>query len=180
VQEHVQDAVAKGATVLTGGRARPDLGPYFYEPTILTGVTPEMQVAAEETFGPVVSIYRFDDLPDAIHAANDSRYGLNASIWTRDTALGRALAAQIECGTVNINEGYSAAYGSVDAPMGGMKDSGLGRRHGKQGMLKYTEAQTIAVQRLLPIAPLPNMTAGQFALVMTLTLFLLKRIPKLR
>ena len=108
--EHVEDAVAKGATVLAGGQARPDIGPFFFEPTILTDVTPDMKLYREETFGPVVSIYRFDDVEDAIRQANDSEYGLNASIWTRDLRRGRELAGRIRCGTVNVNEAYVATW----------------------------------------------------------------------
>lgn len=153
ISAHVADAVAKGATVLAGGKARPDLGPLFYEPTLLAGVTPEMTLYAHETFGPVVSIYRFTDLDDAIRRANDTPYGLNASVWTRNGALGRAVAARIHAGTVNVNDAFAAAWGSIDAPMGGMGDSGVGRRHGADGLLKYTEPQTIAHQRLQGFQP---------------------------
>ena len=89
VTAHVEDAVSKGATVLAGGRARPDLGPYFYEPTILEGVTPEMTCFGNETFGPVVSLYRFHDEADAVARANAGEYGLNASIYSRDTKRAR-------------------------------------------------------------------------------------------
>ena len=84
VTAHVEDAGAKGATVLAGGRPRPDLGPYFYEPTVLADVTPEMDLYRDETFGPVVAVYRVADDDEAIEQANDTAYGLNASIWTRD------------------------------------------------------------------------------------------------
>ncbi|MFJ9770184.1 succinic semialdehyde dehydrogenase [Kitasatospora sp. NPDC101157] len=164
---HVEEAVKAGATVLTGGRARPDLGPYFYEPTVLDGVTPEMAVCAEETFGPVVAVYRFDTEEEAVAAANSTPYGLNSSVWTRDLRRGRAVAARLRTGTVNVNEAYAAAYGSVAAPMGGMGDSGLGRRHGADGILRFTEAQTIATQRLMPIAPSFGLDDKQFAAVMT-------------
>lgn len=160
VREHVQDAVAKGARIITGGRARPDLGPFFYEPTILTGVTEDMAVAREETFGPVVSVYQVEDDDDAVALANDSRYGLNASVWS--ARRGEAVARRLLAGAVNVNDGYSAAWASHDAPMGGMKDSGVGRRHGREGILKYTEAQTVAVQRLVPVGPPPGMANWRY------------------
>ncbi|MER7505698.1 succinic semialdehyde dehydrogenase [Nonomuraea pusilla] len=146
VSAYVDDAVAKGAAVLTGGRARPDVGPLFYEPTVLTGVTEEMRLCREETFGPVVALHPFTTDDEAVELANDTGYGLNASVWTSDTRRGRALAARINAGTVNVNEGYASAYASYDAPMGGMKASGLGRRHGAEGLLRYTESQTVASQ----------------------------------
>ncbi|MFF4343653.1 succinic semialdehyde dehydrogenase [Kitasatospora sp. NPDC001540] len=167
VTRHVEEAVKAGAKVLAGGRARPDLGPLFHEPTILDGVTPDMAVCAEETFGPVVSVYRFDTEDEAVAAANATPYGLNSSVWTKDTARGRRVAARLRTGTVNVNEAYAAAYGSVASPMGGMGDSGLGRRHGAEGILRYTEAQTVAVQRLLPIGPSMGMDDRKFAELFT-------------
>ncbi|MGW7449621.1 succinic semialdehyde dehydrogenase [Kitasatospora sp. NPDC054795] len=164
---HVDEAVKAGATVVAGGRARPDLGPFFFEPTILDGVTPDMAVCAEETFGPVVSVYRFDTDEEAVAAANSTPYGLNSSVWTRDLRRGRTVAARLRTGTVNVNEAYAAAYGSIASPMGGMGDSGLGRRHGAEGILRFTEAQTIATQRLMPIAPSFGLDDKQFAAVMT-------------
>ncbi|KHL18554.1 succinate-semialdehyde dehydrogenase/glutarate-semialdehyde dehydrogenase [Mumia flava] len=152
VVRHVDDAVARGARVLTGGRARPDIGPYFYEPTLLEGVDPTMTCFAEETFGPVVSLYRFGGEAEAIERANDGEYGLNASIFTRDAKRGRALAGRIKAGTVNVNEGFAATFGSVEAPMGGMRESGVGRRHGAEGILRYTETQSVASQSLVPLA----------------------------
>jgi len=160
VERHVADALAKGATLVAGGRRRPDLGPLFYEPTILTGVRPGMLLFEEETFGPVVAVYAFGTEDEAVERANATRYGLNASIWTRDTGRGLALARRIRAGSVNVNEAYAATWASVDAPMGGMRDSGLGRRHGAEGILKYTESQTVAVQRLFPMAP-PRRMAGE-------------------
>jgi succinate-semialdehyde dehydrogenase / glutarate-semialdehyde dehydrogenase len=178
VQVHVDDAVANGATVLTGGRQRPDIGPLFYEPTVLTGVTPAMACFGEETFGPVVSVYRFADEADAVARANAGDYGLNASVWTRDTARGRRVASQLRCGTVNVNEAYSATFGSVDAPMGGMRESGLGRRQGPEGIHRYTEPQAVATQRLLPIAPVLGMSEERYAAAMTAALRLLRRIRR--
>lgn len=176
VTRHVEDAVAKGATVLTGGRPRPDLGPYVYEPTVLTDVTSAMLCRDEETFGPVVSLYRVTDDDAAVALANDTDLGLNASVWTSDVDRGRRIAARIKTGTVNVNEAYSAAWASMGAPMGGMKDSGVGRRHGAEGILKYTESQNVTVQHLLPIAPSMGLSDERFAQVMTMSIRLLKRM----
>ena len=177
VRGHVDEAVAKGATVVTGGRHRPDLGPFFFEPTVLTGVTEDMTLAREETFGPVVSVYPVATIDEAVDRANDSPYGLNFSVWTRDTTLGRHVASRLHAGTVNVNESYAAAWGSTAAPMGGMKDSGLGRRHGAEGILKYTESQTVAVQRLHPIGPPPWLSYGTFARIITPVLKSMRRLP---
>ncbi|MFC7755319.1 succinic semialdehyde dehydrogenase [Tsukamurella soli] len=149
VAAHVDDAVAKGATVVAGGKARPDLGPYFYEPTVLTGVTDEMTCYANETFGPLVSVYAVESVDEAVERANDTEYGLNASVFAGSAKQAQAIAERINAGTVNINEGYAAAWGSTAAPMGGMGISGVGRRHGTEGLLKYMESQTIARQRVI-------------------------------
>ncbi len=175
VTRHVEDAKAKGATVLAGGRARPDLGPYFYEPTVLEGVTPRMECFDNETFGPVVSVYRFSDESEAVHRANEGEYGLNASVWTRDTRRGRAIARQLVAGTVNVNEGYAATFGSIDAPMGGMRASGLGRRQGTEGIRRYQNSQAIATQRLLPIAASHGLSDQSYAELMTVALRVLKK-----
>ncbi len=167
VEEHVSDALSQGAKLLAGGCRRRDLGPLFYQPTILAGVRPGMKAFADETFGPVVSVYPFASEAEAIEQANATRYGLSASIWTRDTGQGETMARKIRAGSVNINEAYAATWGSVDSPIGGIKESGLRGRHGAEGILKFTESQTIAVQRLLPIAPLPGMDTGTYARWMT-------------
>ncbi|MEV5511987.1 succinic semialdehyde dehydrogenase [Streptomyces flaveolus] len=174
VVRHVEDALAHGAKLVAGGVARPDIGPYFYEPTILDGVAAPMTVCTEETFGPVVSVYRFTTEDEAVEHANSTPYGLNSSVWTKDARRGRDVAARLRTGTVNINDGYAPAYGSVQSPMGGMKDSGLGRRHGSEGILKYTEAQTVAHQRLVPMAPSLGMDDEKYAAFMSRSLRLMK------
>jgi len=178
VVAHVDDAVAKGARVLAGGRARPDLGPYYYEPTILEGVTPDMTCFGHETFGPVVSLYRFHDEADAVARANAGEYGLNASIYSQDGKRARAIARQITCGTVNINEAFGATFASVDTPMGGMRQSGLGRRQGAEGIHRYTEAQTVGTQRLIRFAPMFGMSDKTYARVMTANLRVMKRLRR--
>jgi len=175
---HVEDAVAKGARVLTGGNARPDLGPYFFEPTILEGVTPEMECFGNETFGPVVSIYRFHSEADAVARANDGEYGLNAAIYSRDTERARTVARHVKCGTVNINEAFAATFASLDAPMGGMRESGMGRRQGAEGLLRYTETQSVATQRVMRFAPMLGMSDETYAKAMTLSLKLLKKLGR--
>ena len=175
VEQHVADAVERGATLVSGGRRRPDLGPLFYEPAILTNVQPGMLVYAEETFGPVVSVYPFASDDEAVERANATPYGLNASIWSRNTGKAMRLARRIRAGSVNINEAYAAAWGSVDSPIGGMKESGLRPRHGAEGILKFTESQTVATQRLMPIAPFGPFDAARYARWMTQLLKLLKR-----
>jgi succinate-semialdehyde dehydrogenase/glutarate-semialdehyde dehydrogenase len=174
VVAHVEEAKAKGAHVLTGGKARPDVGPLFYEPTVLENVTEDIALCREETFGPVVSIYSFRTDDEAVALANDTEYGLNASVWSRSEKHARAVGERIEAGTVNINEGYAATYGSQGAPMGGMKSSGLGRRHGDEGLLKLTEAQQVTSQRVLGFDPQFGLGHGTFAKILTIGLRLAK------
>ncbi|MFD7671902.1 succinic semialdehyde dehydrogenase [Streptomyces anulatus] len=176
VTEHVGDAVSKGATVLAGGKARPDLGPLFHEPTILTDVTSDMTLYDHETFGPVVSIYSYRDVDEAVTLANSTAYGLNASVWSGNGARGRAVAARVHAGTVNVNEAFAAAWGSIDAPMGGMGDSGLGRRHGADGILKYTEAQTVAHQRVQGFYPPTSISPETWAKLLTGALKIMKAV----
>lgn len=178
VHSHVEDAVASGASLLTGGKPRPDVGPLFYEPTVLTDVDEGMLLCRSETFGPVVSIYPYGDLGDAVAMANDSDLGLNFSVWTRDTSRGVDVASQLEAGTVGVNDGYAATWSSYDAPMGGMKASGVGRRHGAEGLLKYTEPQTVAVQKIGPaFAPPAGLDYETYQKVLGPILKILKRLP---
>ena len=167
VAAHVTDAVEDGASLLSGGRARPDIGPFCYEPTILTDVDPNSRVACEETFGPVVSVTPVADAREAIERANDTAYGLNASVWTSNRARGRAVAREIDCGTVCLNDPYTVGWAAVDAPMGGFGDSGLGRRHGPEGLRRFVESRTIATSRIGPLDAPPGVPTGWFARALT-------------
>lgn len=173
VADQVEDALRHGATLVAGGKRRPDIAPTFYEPTILTDVTDAMVLGAGETFGPVVAVYRVDSEDEAIRRANDSEYGLNASVWTR---RGPSVAARIHAGTVTVNEGFSASWASHGAPMGGVRSSGVGRRHGRDGIVKYTEAQTVAVQRVAGIAPVGRQSNRAYATMLNRLLALWNRI----
>jgi acyl-CoA reductase-like NAD-dependent aldehyde dehydrogenase len=143
VEAHVEDAKARGARILTGGKRLSDLGPNFYAPTVLAEVTHDMRIMREETFGPVLPIMAFDNDDEAISLANDSEYGLAASIFTRDAKRGERLARRIHAGTVMINDAISC-FGISEAPHGGVKASGIGRTHGRFGIdemvrLKYLD-----------------------------------------
>ena len=177
VSDHVEDARSKGATVLTGGRRREDIGELCYEPTILTGVTPQMECYAEETYGPVVSVYRVDNEAEAVMRANESDYGLNASVWTTNLARGRRVASKIKCGSVNVNDGFTASLGSIDAPMGGMKNSGLGRRQGRDGIRRFVEVQSVATQSI-PLAPSHGLDAKSFTSLMTGIFKVMKKVGR--
>lgn len=172
----VDKAVAQGAKVETGGRGRSDIGTYVYEPTVLTGVTKEMSISTEEIFGPCVYVQPFSTIDEAITLANDSIYGLSAAVITSNPKQGRLIAEQIRSGSVNINEGFAAAYGSVAAPMGGMGESGLGRRHGIEGLLRFTQPQTIARQRWISIAPKFGRTHEQWTSLLGKSLLVLKKL----
>jgi acyl-CoA reductase-like NAD-dependent aldehyde dehydrogenase len=178
VQAHVDDAVAHGATVLVGGKARPDLGPMFFEPTVLTNVTDEMACMKDETFGPVVSIYVVDSVDEAVELANASEYGLNASIFSGSRSRARALALRLDAGSVNINEGYRGSFSSADAPMGGMKKSGLGRRNGPEGILRFVESRTIGETTGLLTLPRTGPEFARLSGLMTLTLKALTAIRR--
>ena len=146
VEEHVRDAAARGAKILTGGRRAPHLKGQFFEPTVLTEVDHSMLIMREETFGPVLPLMRVKDESEALRLANDSRYGLNASVWTEDKTKGERLAAQIEAGSVCVNDVISGVA-VTDAPFGGVKESGSGRRHGAPGIRRFCTEQTIVVDR---------------------------------
>jgi acyl-CoA reductase-like NAD-dependent aldehyde dehydrogenase len=143
VDEHVRDAIARGAKALTGGHRRPGEG-RFFEPTVLVDVDHSMRCMQEETFGPTLPIMKIDSPEQGIELANDSEYGLQASVWTGDTTKGEHLARQIQAGVVCVNDAQ-VNYTALNLPMGGWKASGLGTRHGAQGIRKYTKVQSLLV-----------------------------------
>ena len=152
VEEQVADAVAKGAKILTGGKRLANLGPNFFAPTVLTGVTAEMKLLREETFGPLLPIIPFENDEEAIALANGSEFGLAASIWTKDRKRGEAMAERIEAGTVMVNDAI-AGFAICEAPHGGFKDSGMGRTHGLMGMRELVRSRYIDVDRVMMKKP---------------------------
>lgn len=178
VQAHVDDAVAKGARVVTGGCGRPDLGELIFEPTILAGVRPGMACRDEETFGPVLSVFTVDDDDAAIELINDTEYGLHAAIFSADVPAAMRLARRLRVGTVSINEAYSASWGATAAELGGMKASGLGRRHGAEGIVRFTQAQAITVHRGLGLGRPRGISDRAHARAWTAGLRLLRRLGR--
>jgi acyl-CoA reductase-like NAD-dependent aldehyde dehydrogenase len=143
VDRHVKEAVEKGAKVLTGGQPRTG-GGRFYEPTVLVDVDHTMACMREETFGPTIPIMKVADAEEAVTLANDSEYGLQASVWTSDVKRGEALARRIQAGVVCVNDAQ-INYTALNLPMGGWKASGLGTRHGAAGIRKYTKVQSLLI-----------------------------------
>jgi succinate-semialdehyde dehydrogenase/glutarate-semialdehyde dehydrogenase len=142
VEDHVKDALARGATALTGG-ARPEGEGYFYPPTVLTGVDHQMRVMREETFGPVLPIMAVKDADEAVRLANDSEYGLTASVWTTDPEKALELQGRLQAGVVTIND-CVYSYGEPTAPWGGYKQSGIGRTHGTAGLREMVQVKYVA------------------------------------
>ena len=145
VDDHVRDAVAKGARVLTGGHPHSEHG-RFYEPTVLVDVDHSMKCMTEETFGPTLPIMKIDSPEEGVRLANDSVYGLQASVWTKDVARGEEMARRLQAGAVSVNDAQMV-YAALGVPMGGWKESGLGTRHGSGGVLKYTKPQSLYISR---------------------------------
>ncbi len=149
IEAHVGDAVAKGARLLVGGHAHADAGGHFYAPTVLADADHTMDTMREETFGPVIPIMKVADVDEAVRLANDSSYGLQASVWTRDTPRGEQIARRLEVGAVCVNTAQ-LNYFALTLPMGGWKASGLGTRHGAGGIRKYCRVQSVLVSGFGP------------------------------
>ena len=167
VEAHAQDAVDKGARLLAGGKRRDENG-HYYEPTLLVDVDHGMDCMREETFGPALPIMKVTDSEEAVKLSNDSPYGLQASVWTKDVAKGERLARRIEAGAVTVNDAQ-INYVALELPMGGWKSSGLGSRHGADGIRKYTKKQALVVTRfalkkdlhMLPYSPRRTKLVGR-------------------
>jgi acyl-CoA reductase-like NAD-dependent aldehyde dehydrogenase len=147
VESHVEDAKERGASVLTGGKRLPELGVNFFAPTVLMDVSQTMRIMREETFGPVLPVMAFDSDDRAVRLANDSEYGLAASVWTRNAARGESLARLIHAGTVMVNDVVSC-FGISEAPHGGAKASGLGRTHGRFGLEEMVRVKYLDTDRM--------------------------------
>lgn len=180
VARFLEDASLAGAKVLSGGLAASSVSNCTIAPTILEEVKEPMLLRNQECFGPVISLYSYENIDTLIDQLNHSEYGLNASVWSTNIDYANEIAQKLRFGTVNINEGYAAAYGSVDAPMGGMRASGIGRRHGKEGFMKYVQAATIAEQRFLPVGESKYLQGKQYQDVMTKAIKSMKHLPGLK
>ncbi|MCS6836760.1 MAG: succinic semialdehyde dehydrogenase [Anaerolineae bacterium] len=171
-EAHIADAVAKGARVIVGGKRRPDLGPLFFEPTVLVDVDHSMDIMREETFGPVLPIMKVSSVDEAVRLANDSQYGLSASIFTRDLKRGEQIALRLDTGDVSINR-TQMAVGTPSLPTGGQRASGVGRRNGPEGIIKYCSTQAILIDTMIGQKP-------ELSLADPLTLNLVKTLRVVR
>ena len=146
IERHVEDAREKGATIHVGGARHPELSGLYFQPTVMTNVSNEMEIMREETFGPILCIQKVKDEAEAIRLANDSDYGLNGSVWTEDKSRGLSLALQIDTGACSVND-MAVSYGIPAAPFGGRKSSGVGQVNGKKGLRGYCHEMPVVVEK---------------------------------
>ncbi|XWX03253.1 succinic semialdehyde dehydrogenase [Aggregatilineales bacterium SYSU G02658] len=172
-KQHLEDAVAKGAKVLWGGQPRPDLGPQFFEPTVLVDVDHSMTIMREETFGPMLPIMKVNSVEEAIRLANDTDYGLGATVYSKDFAKAREVCLRLNAGETNVNR-FVMGIGTPDVPSGGMKQSGIGRRNGPEGLLKYTQMQAVMIDTMRGQRPGLNVLDP----VTKITLLFLRRLRR--
>lgn len=177
-EAHIADAVEKGAKVIFGGKRRPDLGPLFFEPTILVDVDHSMQVMREETFGPLVPIMCVENVQEAVRLANDSEYGLSASIHSKNMKRAEEIATQIESGDVHINTTHWI-FGTTSLPMGGVKHSGMGRRNGPEGLMRFVRPQAILLDNQILDRPKMALLDDFTYRVVRILLRLRRRFPRL-
>ncbi len=144
VSGFVHNAIEAGATLVAGGAPLPEHGPYFYAPTVLTDVAHDSPAGCNEIFGPVLVVFGYDTVEEAIALANDTEFGLNASVVGKQSEAVK-VASRINAGSVNVNEGFRATFASMDSPMGGMKHSGKGRRNGRAGLIRFTDQRTVGI-----------------------------------
>lgn len=178
VEEHIRDAVEKGATVVYGGKRRPDLGALFFEPTILINVDHSMKIMTEETFGPLIPIMKVQHTDEAVRLANDSEYGLSGAIFSGDTARAERIALRIDTGDMSINRN-AAVQASAALPWGGQKNSGYGRRGGKEGLMRFVTTQSIVVDRQIGTKPALSLIDPVTMMAIKIIRFLRRWIPKL-
>ena len=176
VSGFVEDALAKGAKLVAGGKRLDAEGPFFYAPTVITEITEAMNLDRTEVFGPIIQLYPYDDLDEAIDEANDTEFGLNASIVGNEKEALR-IASRLQAGSVNINDGFRASFASMASPMGGMKHSGKGRRNAEGGLLRFTETRTIGTSVSWFKLPSKASEYGRLAPLMNLLNKVLKRLP---
>ncbi|MBZ0253298.1 MAG: aldehyde dehydrogenase family protein, partial [Candidatus Methylomirabilis sp.] len=149
VEDHVEEAKRMGAKVLAGGKRNEKYKGYFYEPTVLTDVTHDMKIMKDETFGPILPIVKVKDAAEALRLANDSVYGLNSSVWSKDLQKARRIAQDMEAGACVIND-VLVSYAMSELPFGGVKESGIGRTHGEEGLIGMSHIKAIAEDRFGP------------------------------
>jgi acyl-CoA reductase-like NAD-dependent aldehyde dehydrogenase len=178
IERHIRDAVDKGAEVVLGGKLADGPG-RFFQPTVLTGVDHSMEIMREETFGPTLPIMKVRDEHEALRLANDTPYGLNSSVFTRDAEKGERIARELTAGNACVNDAVMN-YVATELPFGGTGESGLGVRHGAAGIQKYCEVQSIMVTRFAPKkdAFMFPYTPARSKLVERLSVLLYRRVPK--